>query len=898
MTVRYRLRPIEGDINYLQDCLKEIIKEQEGEDLLRIVDAIFSPERPSHTETADTKTTIATIKAISLNFQLLNIVEENYAMQLRREIHRKKPPGIIPDSIEECIRCLSIKGTDTHIIQKALNSLDIEPVLTSHPTEAKRRSVMEKLRRIYLLIFKKENPIWTQKERDAIRNEILAEIEKLWLTGEVRLERPKVKEEVFSGLFYFKNTFYEIIPRLYREIEYQIRRYYPDAAIHIPRIIRFGTWIGGDRDGNPFVTPKITEWTYTRQTEMIIDLYISSIKRLISSLSISKDIAPPDRALMDSLKRDGEDLPEVKDKVIARNPHEPYRQKLSFCLVRLKRTKTHDRGAYSSSDEFLKDIKTIHRSLRGGKGKRTAYTEVEPLIRRIETFGFHLARLDIRQHRDLHEKAISEIIPQIGFKGIDYTRLDEDKKVSLLSRLISSPPVVDIECLNLTKTSKDVLDTLRVVKGACDRLGEDALGGYIISMSHSVSDILSLQFLATLVGLCGFKHSNYFSHIDIVPLFETIEDLKRSRVISNALLDTPIYMRHLEARRGMQEVMLGYSDSCKDGGILTANWELYKTQEELDCIFRDRGIRLKIFHGRGGTVGRGGGPTHRAILAQPPGTVKGTIRFTEQGEVISTKYANIGTAMHNMDLLVAGVLEASIPDHTGKEAKGFRDAFEEISATGLSEYKRLVNDPEFYDYYYQATPICELELFKIGSRPHYREEGRRIEDLRAIPWVFSWNQSRHIIPGWFPVGTALNGFIKKSSGGIGLLKRMYKEWRFFTNLIDNIQMVLAKVDMDIARGYASLVSEERIAERFYNRFKEEFLLSVDTILKITGQKELLDNDPFLKESIDHRKPFTRPVHEIQIETLKRLRGGDKDKDLIPILLSTINCIAAALRNTG
>jgi len=564
---------------------------------------------------------------------------------------------------------------------------------------------------------------------------------------------------------------------------------------------------------------------------------------------------------------------------------------------------------YRNIEEFLEDLNIIKRSLNANKGGRIARLEILPFIRQVEAFGFHLAKLDVRQHSESHRIAVAELLEKAGIiTGIPfYLALPEQDKVKILSgELASIRPLVP-DYARFSPETKEVLDTFKVIKYAQDKISWEGVGSYIVSMTHNASDILTAQLLAKEAGLCGTSDDNeLFNRLDMVPLFETIDDLRRAPAILKSLLSNHTYRSYLAKRDNIQEVMLGYSDSCKDGGMLTSGWELYHAQKIITEMAAEYKIKLKLFHGRGGTVGRGGGPTHKAILAQPRGTVNGLIKITEQGEVISSKYANLGTALYNLNLLVAGVMEAALPSGQWKVSSGqervYENAFEEISGVSYKLYRGLINDPDFLTYFYQATPIEELEHLNIGSRPAYRKGKGKVEDLRAIPWVFSWNQSRHIIPSWYPFGSSLRLFVKNDGLRERLLKEMYEKWPFFNNLVDNVQMAIAKSDMHIASLYSTLVKEKRIREKIYNKIHREFNLTIKMLLKITGQKRILDNDPLLQRSIAMRRPSIDPVNYIQIALLRKLRrgqmqGSESEKSIAALMMS-INCIAAGLKNTG
>ncbi|MBI5406946.1 MAG: phosphoenolpyruvate carboxylase [Nitrospirae bacterium] len=937
---------LQSDIQYLEDALDKVIREQEGDQLFRLVEEFrtackkikdqYDPSIETfllrEAERLDLSISSKLIQAFALYFYLLNTAEENFGMQQRREIQRHG--GRVKGSFEDCLARLHENRIDRKTLFDLLGSLSIEPVMTAHPTEAKRLTILKKYRKIYLTIFKKENPIWTPEEKALLREDITNEIQKLWQTGDIFLERPTVEEEVSNGLYYFKETFYSVIPKLYRSLRRSIGHFYPDHDLRIPPLLRFGSWIGGDRDGNPNVTPEVTRGTLKTQRDAIFSLYIQSVQDLIGSLSHSTTKVNVSEELTASIDKDVKSLPDMGQQVLDRNPYEPYRQKLSFIKMRLEGTRP-----YHSPSELLEDLYVIQKSLIANRGMRTAEIEVDGMIKRVEVFGFHLARLDIREESDKHTRAICEVFDRLGIYP-DFQDMSEDDKVRILSEEIQNLRPLIYEGMELSSESVNTIETFRVIRWAMENVSPEAIGSYIISMTHRISDILTVLLLAKEAGL--YRDSNPPSPqiplnppllkgeispnlpippftkgglggidsssggIDIVPLFETIDDLRRSREIINGLLSLPVYQRYITCRQGVQEIMLGYSDSSKDGGILTSSWELYKAQKGLWDVAQRHGIRLRLFHGRGGTVGRGGGPTHKAILAQPPGTVRGNIKITEQGEVISSKYANQGTALHNLELMVAGAIEASSPAYH-EEIKTLDEKYtsllDELSEISYRLYRELIEDPDFYIYFSYATPIGEIGLAKIGSRPERRRETWKIEDLRAIPWIFSWTQSRHMLPAWYPVGTTFKRFIDPDPvTRTALLKEMYRRWPFFENLLDNIQMTMVKADMNIAHLYSGLVPDKKTGDKIFGMIKSEFALSREMILLITGQERLLDNDKGLQRSIQLRNPFMDPINYMQVNLLNQLRKEGliegEQKGLADAVLLTISCIAAGMRNTG
>ncbi len=916
---------LQSDIQYLEDALSEVIKEQEGVELFHLIEefekackTIKDQYDPSieafllrESEKLNLPTSSKLTQAFALYFYLLNTAEENFGMQRRREILRQHER--VTGSFEDCLSRLKDKGVDSQTLLEIIKNLSIEPVMTAHPTEAKRLTILKKYRKIYLTIFKKENPIWTPEEKTLLRQEILNEIQKLWQTGDIFLERPTVQEEIANGLHYFRETFYPAIPKLYLSLKRAVNRFYPDDKLDMTPFLKFGSWIGGDRDGNPNVTPDLTKWALKAQKNLILSLYIQSVHELIGNFSQSTTKVNVSAELIASIENDAANMTDIGQKVLNRNPYEPYRQKLSFIKKRLEKTLDannadlhshvlHAERLYKNPSELLLDLKIISRSLHENNGSRTAEIEIDGLIKRVEVFGFRLARLDVRENASKHTQALYEIFERLGIY-LDFPDVSEVEKIRVLTTEIENLRPLFNEEVNLSPECINVIETFRVIKWARDNISPEAITTYVISMTHEISDILTVLLLAKETGL---YRENNTAMIDIVPLFETIDDLRRSGKIMDGLFSLPFYRKYLEQRGNLQEIMLGYSDSSKDGGILTSSWELYNAQKVLRDVALRHGIRLRLFHGRGGTVGRGGGPTHKAILAGPPGTIQGNIKITEQGEVISSKYANQGTALHNLELIAAGVIEASTPEFH-EEINTLDDkytpALDEISEAAYTLYRELVDDPDFYTFFIHATPINEIGLAKIGSRPQRRKESWRIEDLRAIPWIFSWTQSRNMLPAWYPIGTTFKRFIAGNPEvNVGLLKEMYQKWPFFENLLDNIQMTMAKADMNIAHLYSNLVPDETIRDRIFDIMKREFETSREMILLITGQKNLLDNDPWLQRSLQLRNPFMDPINYIQVNLLKQLREKKTDsvkkKELTDTVLLTISCIAAGMRNTG
>ncbi len=928
---------LQGDIDYLENLLAKVIRTQEGEELFARVEGFrkLCKELRTHYDSAkekklielieglDLAQTAKIIRAFDISFHLLNVAEENFAMQARRD-QQRKDSHYRPHPLEESFNSISQESKLYHAFLHLLSQLWIEPVMTAHPTEAKRQIILGKYRKIYLLILKKLNPIWTPREMEILEQDILNEISLLWQTGDIFLERPTVYEEVRGILFYFKETFYKVIPQFYQEVEYHLQKELQKSNLPLPEIpsfLKFGSWAGGDRDGNPHVTSTITEWTLRTHKDFILSLYLETIESLIQDFSQSRHLVSITPDLAKSLEEDIALFGSAPETTAVRNIHEPYRQKLSTIKLKLEETRLYNQWSlegkpvnqeklslfkgYDAPQTLLHELELIKSSLHANKGDLVSASLLSPFIRQIQIFGFHLAALDIRQEAGQHRKALYEVFYKTKIHPA-FESLSEKEKVSLLSReLLTIRPLIPIGMV-FSKETEEVLSMFHVIKKAQDALGPDVIGSYIVSMASSLSDILTVLVLCKEAGLYGsWDQETPMARIDIVPLFETIEDLRNAVSVMEEAYQHPSYKAYLKGRNHIQEIMLGYSDSSKDGGILTASWELYLAQKKLTALSRKFKINLRLFHGRGGTVGRGGGPTHKAILAQPEGTVNGQIKITEQGEVISSKYANRGTALHHLELMAAGVITASLkPQRTSAKEQTYENAFNIISEISYLRYRELVENPALVQYFNQGTPVTEIGLLNIGSRPVYRKKGHRIEDLRAIPWVFSWTQNRHLISAWYPIGSAIEAFIHQNrEEHLRLLGEMYQQWPFFSNLIDNIQMTLAKTDMHIAKLYSGLVTENEVQEFVFKTVSEEHEKLMKMILMITQSESILDNDPALQHSIQLRNPFIDPIHYIQVRLLRLLRSGDtavqiNREELTQAMLLSINCIATGMRNTG
>jgi phosphoenolpyruvate carboxylase len=921
-----KLKPLRSNIRLLGTILGDVIREIEGTELYDLEEYIRLTakslrEKPStrrlsrfkrKISSMDTGTLTKIIRAFSIYFQLSNIAEQNHRIHRRRQY--RLDPSAKPQrgSIEECILLFSANRFPPAKLQSLINQTEIVPVFTAHPTEAVRRTILLKHLEIWRQLGYLENPLISHTERESITGEIRRQVTSIWLTDEIRTFEFPVLDEVTNGLHYFKEILFETVPDVYEELERNLRRYYPGYTFRIPAFLRFGSWIGGDRDGNPFVTPDITYQTLKRQKTLALELYLDSVDKLYLTYSESNRLISASKDLITSIENDFDAFnDEEPDRLQVRNPYEVHRQKLRLIYEKLLRTLRTLRnpeeqlsGGYGLIREFQDDLLLIDGSLRENNGAILADGKLSRLIRQTRIFGFHLATLDIRQHRDEHRTAIVEILRDTHPR---YNEMDEEARSAVIGTLLRGRISVPN---NLSDRARNVLDTFHMIARCHREFGPECIRTYIISMSEQMSDVLEVLIFMKITGLLKIENGVIVgSGLDTAPLFETLGDLGRAPAIMEQLYFQPQYREHLQTRNNHQEIMIGYSDSSKDSGMFASSWELYKTQTILTESAEKNSIDLLIFHGRGGTVGRGGGPSHQAILGQPSSTLKGRIKITEQGEVISLKYAHPAMAQRTLELDIAAVLRASAP-HEFSALENERDhpewseAMEFISQISRKNYRDFIYmNPDIIDYYYEATPINEISQLRLGSRPAKRKESRRIEDLRAIPWVFAWMQSRHVLPGWLGTSSGITAYLARSRrNNSTVLRRAYEGWYFFRALIDNMQMILAKADMGIAKEYTELVTDRRIRRRIFGKISKEFDQTVKAVAHIAHERKLLDNNPTLQRSIRLRNPYVDPMSFIQIELLRRMRresvsDGEYEKLRQAIFLS-INGIAAGLRNTG
>ncbi len=910
--------PLRRDINFLGRILGQVLIEQEGLELYQAEEDIrlmckrlrFSYDSNRDRELWDRIEKLSprelerVTRAFSVYFQLINIAEQYHRIRRKREHEASidNPPQRA--SIQSALDRLGEENVGAEDIRRTLEQMDINLVLTAHPTEALRRSIRNKHLRIARIIEELDQDSLTWRERQNLEQRLAEEVTILWQTDELRVRRPEVIQEVRRAISFFSNPLISATTELYKVLEDELHRRFPEDEFRIGPILSFGSWVGGDQDGNPYVKPETLTNALQLHRELILRWYRDAVHDLALHLSQSVRLTGVTDELRASIAKDREELPEVTLGTAGQNPNQLYRTKMVLMAERLDRAlgSPDASGAYHSSGELLEDLWIVQRSLNAYRGERAAKGQLGELVRQVEIFGFHLARLDVRQHSEKITETVAELARAMD--GQDYLALDEQGRIQLLTRLLRAPATKSVPRDSLSQEAAELVETFQRLRRAQEEFGEQVVETFIISMAHHVSDVLAAQFLAHQAGLLEVDRAGRcrVNDLSVTPLFETVDDLLLAPEVLEHLLADPLYRSSLEARGNLQEIMLGYSDSGKDAGYITSNWALNQAQRRLSTVARKHGVRLRLFHGRGGTVGRGGGPSYNAILAQPAGTVQGRIRVTEQGEMISFKYSMHQLALRNLDSMVAAVLETSARDYNPEIPEAWTHIMEDVSTRAHNAYRSLVyEDENFLDFFYEASPIRELALLNMGSRPAKRVETREIESLRAIPWVFAWTQNRFLLPSWYGVGTALSA-TADGPQNLELFREMYREWRFFKTLIDFMQMTLAKSDMRIAEAYTALVADPNLRRRLWARILEEHSVTQRMLLQITEQQQLLDDSPGLQRSIRLRNPYVDPISYIQVSLLRRLRNlpanSRESESLTYPLLLTISGIAGGMANTG
>jgi phosphoenolpyruvate carboxylase len=846
--------------------------------------------------------TLDVVRAFSYFSHLANIAEDVHQNR-RRRAHAIAGSPPQAGSIAHALERLRAAGIDESALRAVLAEALVSPVLTAHPTEVQRKSILDAEREIARLLQWRDRSTLTPEEDETMRTGLYRQVLSLWQTAMVRLTTLQVSDEIDNGLAYYRYTFLDEIPRLYTALEDRFAREY-GSALAAPTLLRMGSWIGGDRDGNPFVVAETLQYASRAQASLVLLHHLSEVHQLGAELSLSNRLVTPTERLL-ALAAAARDP----------NPHrgdEPYRQALTGIYARLAATARELADCvpprpphaalppYRAPAELLADLDVIAASLATHGAGQLAAGRLRLLRRAVSVFGFHLAALDLRQNSDVHAEVVGELLARAGVHS-DYAALDEAQRVRLLIAELGNPRLLDTPHVARSPTLQSEIAVLHAAADIHRRFGPAALPHYVISKCQSLSDLLEVAVLLKEVGLLT---PNRLA-VNIVPLFETIADLGQCGDVMASAFRLPCYQRWLASRGGWQEVMLGYSDSNKDGGFVTANWALYQAELKLVDTFHNFDVKLRLFHGRGGTVGRGGGPSYEAILAQPYGSVNGAIRVTEQGEIIASKYSDPELGRRNLETLVAATLEATLlrDRDNGDHEQGFHDAMQALSGFAFDAYRALVYEtPEFLPYFRASTPIAEIAELNLGSRPASRRPSQRIEDLRAIPWVFSWSQCRLTLPGWYGFGTAVEAWLAEKPEArderIATLHDMHRRWPFFRSMLSNMSMVLAKTDLAIASRYADLVTDAAVREAIYPRLAAEHRRTVHWLLQVTGQSGLLDDNPTLARSIRNRFPYLDPLNHVQIELLRRYRAGQTDVRTKRGIHLTINGLAAGLRNSG
>jgi len=922
--------PLKEDIRLLGRLLGDVLRDQEGEEVYAVVETIrqtavrfrreadagAAKELDGMLKILTREQTISVVRAFSYFSHLANIAEDQHHIR-RRRAHLLAGSRPQQGSVSYALCKLKDAGVDKDTVATFFQDALISPVLTAHPTEVQRKSILDAEHDIARLLAERDLPL-TPKERAANMHLLRARVATLWQTRMLRYSKLTVADEIENALSYYRITFLRELPGLYDDIADDIATHYGEASetSTAAPYVQMGSWIGGDRDGNPNVNAGTMRHALERHATTIIDFYLEETHTLGAELSISTLMiacSPALRALADA-------SPDTSD----HRSDEPYRRALIGVYARLAST-ARALGAtnilrkevghaepYPCAADFAADLQVLIDSLQANHGAMLVQPRLSTLKRAADIFGFHLASLDMRQSSDVHERVLAELFGQAGAQA-DYAALDEDAKVALLLSELAQPRLLYSPYIGYSAETDSELGVLRAARDIRARYGARAIRNYIISHTETVSDLLEVLLLQKEMGLLRVAADHADAELDlmVIPLFETIPDLQRAAGIMQTAMAIPLFKTLIAKQGQIQEVMLGYSDSNKDGGFLTSNWELYKAETHLVTVFAQAGVKLRLFHGRGGTVGRGGGPSYEAILAQPQGTVNGQIRLTEQGEIIASKFSNKDIGRRNLELLVAATLEASLMPASGddghrQQLAGFESVMADISDRAYAAYRNLVYEtPGFTDYFFAATPIAEIAELNLGSRPASRKSTKRIEDLRAIPWGFSWGQCRLLLPGWYGFGSAIGAWIDAGPRAERLqqLQAMYQEWPFFATLLSNMDMVLAKTDLAIASRYAELVADKELRERIFKRITDEHATTLSILQSITGATERLAGNPLLARSIQNRFAYLDPLNHLQVELIKRHRAlsiapAKTDERVHRGIHLSINGVAAGLRNTG
>ncbi|HEY9682231.1 MAG TPA: phosphoenolpyruvate carboxylase [Drouetiella sp.] len=939
---RERSKPLRDDVRLLGNILGDTIIRFDGEEVFSCVekfrslfkrihdsdDAAAKSELQHLIASVDSDTASKVIKAFLTYFDLTNIAEQNHRRRRRAFAESSGSTKSQDGSLAEFFDHLPAQETER--VASLLKEIDIQVVFTAHPTEITRRTVLMHQLELAGYLSKRDHPPLTRKESARIEKGLRSVVESLWLTDSIVYFKPAVMDEVRYGLYHFEHVVMDAVVDVHEDLQAHAGKNDESAP---NRFITFGSWIGGDRDGNPFVTPDVTRQTMAYHRSIILNRYLSQLEIIFSHLSQSENWIQLSEEVRQSLAQDQLAMPEIARRIDGRYTFEPFRQKLLYIQEKLRNTVSgaNKAVAYNHPSELRHDLQMQLDALLAA-GCDASLDSLRRLIYSVDIFGFHLAKLDLRQHSARHKAALEEIAEVLDLIPGGYKNLSEPEKQAWLTREISNKrPMLPADS-RFSEATNETIEVFRTMTDCQDRYGKAAVDTYIVSMTQDVSDLLTVLLFAKDAGLYDLQFHPQ-RKISVVPLFETIDDLRRAPAMLNSLLENTAYREYLQNMDNLQEIMIGYSDSGKDGGIVTSNWELYKAQKQLVEMGSKLGIKLRLFHGRGGTIGRGGGPTHAAILAQPPGTVAGRIKITEQGEVIASKYALHEIAVRNFDRLAAAVVETSVHDVEHQRLEFDRAEWltfmENFSKLAFDAYRDLVyGDSSFVDFFQQTTPINELAQLRLGSRPTRRTQGSNsISDLRAIPWVFAWTQSRYMLPAWFGFGSAFQQ-VTREHENLKLMQLMYQKWPFFKGLVTKIENALAVADFNIARYYADELVEEQLRNRYFPRIEAAYQLSRNAVLAISQKQSLNEDVPYLKHSIELRNPYVDPLSYLQVRFLKELRSRTASADpgdsaankpenspnksestnksetagkrdmLLETVLMTINGVAEGLQNTG
>jgi len=910
------------DIELLDEMLEEILFTHGGQKLvdrikkIRILATSWRADEDVDVSESDIMAEIAAldsderqdvIRAFTAFLHLVNVAEQNNRIRRHLSYESEDKKTSQPFSIENAIVNLKEAGYNAEDIKDALPHLSIRLITTAHPTESTKRAILDIKKRLSLRLKELDDPTLTEKEVKFIRENILNEVAILWQSNELSNKKPGVLDEVRSGLYYYDQTLFDVLPDIHREMEISLRKHFPEVEWKVPNFLRFGSWIGGDRDGNPFVTHDITWQTLALQRELIIKKYLKAFDYLINRYSYcTTRIVVSDDLIELVNSKESKYLTNCQKWPVET---EMYRRALVYMRFRLTQVGESDIG-YKNPDELLNELRVIRESLKHHLPSHDELRRINRIIRQIKLFGFHLASLEVRNHSGEHEAAMCEILEKVNIAN-DYAALSEEEKQKALNQVLTDPRPLLLRGESYSEKTREIISTFKTIKRAHDEFGAVAIPTYIISMTQSASDLLEVLVLAKEVGL-------YYVHPDgtisttlkIAPLFETIEDLKTAKSIMRTMFEMPIYRHHLNLLDDYQEIMVGYSDGSKDGGTLTANWKIYRAQIEINQLAKQYGMHVEFFHGRGGSLGRGGGALNRSIVSQPPQSALNGVKITEQGEVLSTRYLLPEIGFRNLEQATSTLLETvTIALKTAKDdddhlEQYWIDSLDEISDAAFAKYRSLIfEDEDLFAYYNDVSPLKNFANLNIGSRPMHRVAKPSFFSLRAIPWVFGWMQNRQLLPAWYAAGTGLETFANAKEGNLEIMRKMYKDWPLFNAIIDNLHAALMKADIKIGKAYVPLAKNQEAAKRIFENIEKEYNLTKEMIFKISEVDELLGHVPSARELALHRIPHIDPLNLLQVDVLKALYGNgevseEDEQKLQTQLLLTINGLVTGLRNTG